>query len=71
MADPKLPTDLPNSEKGHDGKVDPYLIPLMVGHLNVDIPMNGDKLELGIRHDAIGIQGLPWLVEPDTFIRPP
>lgn len=71
MPDPKLSAHLANSEKGHDGKVDPHLVAMVIGHLYIDVAMHGDKLKLGIGHDTIGIQCLSRFVEPDGFVRPP
>ena len=71
MSDAKVSTDFSHCEEGHDGKVDPDLVAMMIGHLNVDVAMNRDKLQLSIRHDPIGIEGLAWLVQPDGLVWPP
>ena len=44
MTDPKLSTNLSHSEEGHDGKVDPHLVLLPVGHLNVNVAVDRDEL---------------------------
>lgn len=71
MANPKLSADLSHREEGHDGKVDPHLVLLSVGHLDGEVAVDRDELQLGIRHDTVSIEGLSRLVEPYGFIRPP
>ena len=56
MPDPHITADLCHREECHDGKTDPHLVAVFVGHLHCDVAMYGNKLELGIRHDAVGVE---------------
>ena len=71
MPDPHLAADLGHRQKRHDGKTDPHLVAVFVGHLDSNVAMYGDKLELGIGHDAVGVERLAWLVQPNALIGPP
>ena len=71
MPDPHLSADLGHREERHDGKTDPQLVAVFIGHLDRDVAMYGNKLELGIGHDAVGVERLAWLVQPNALIRPP
>ena len=47
------------------------LVTVSVGQLDCEMSMNWTELQLGIGHDAIGIERLPWFVEPYPVVWPP
>ena len=71
VPDPHLTADLGHRKERHDGKTGPHLVAVLVGHLDSDVAMYGDKLELGIGHDPVGVERLAWLVQPNALIGPP
>ena len=71
MPDSHLTADLGHRKERHHGKTGPHLVAVLVGHLNGDVAMYRDKLELGIGHDPVGVKRLTWLVQPNALIGPP
>lgn len=44
---------------------------MSVGQFHCEVTVNWTELQLGVRHDAIGVERLARFVEPDPVVGPP